>query len=94
MIRLSCLQHSLKNFKTGVNLQLILQLMAMYTHLDATEHDDENEEDDVDREMSSSRRDQVRQAIEIIQSCCLYQDDREQKMWKKVAEAEKLCEIS
>ena len=59
------------------------------THLDATEHDDENEEDDVDREMSSSRRDQVRQAIEIIQSCCLYQDDGEQKMRKKVAEIEK-----
>ena len=30
------------------------------TQLDAAEHDDENEEDDVDREMSPSRRDQVR----------------------------------
>ena len=39
--------------------------------LDATEHDDENEEDDVDREMSPPRRDQVRQVIEIFQSCCL-----------------------
>ena len=41
------------------------------TQLDAAEHDDENEEDDVDREMSRPGRDQVRQAIEILQSCCL-----------------------
>ena len=41
------------------------------TQLDAAEHDDENEEDDVDREMSPPRKDQVRQAIEILQSCCL-----------------------
>ena len=64
------------------------------TQLDAAEHDDENEEDNVDREMLPPRRDQVRQAIEILQSCCLYQDDGEQKMWKKVAEIEKLYEIS
>ena len=42
--------------------------------------------------MSPPRRDQVRQAIEILQSCCLYQDDGEQKMRKKVAE--KLYKIS
>ena len=36
------------------------------TQLDAAEHDDENDEDDVDREMSPPRRDQVRQAIEIL----------------------------
>ena len=41
------------------------------TQLDAAEHDDENEEDNVDREMLPPRRDQVRQAIEILQSCCL-----------------------
>ena len=64
------------------------------TQLDAAEHDDENEEDNVDREMLTPRRDQVRQAIEILQSCCLYQDDGEQKMWKKVTETEKLYEIS
>ena len=44
--------------------------------------------------MSPPRRDQVRQAIEFLQSCCLYQDDGEQKMRKKVAEIEKLYEIS
>ena len=59
------------------------------TQLDAAEHDDENVEHDVDREMSPPRRDQVRQAIEILQTCCLYQDNREQKMRKKVAEIEK-----
>ena len=64
------------------------------TQLDAAKHDDENEEDDVDREMPPPRRDQVCQAIEILQSCCLYQDDGEQKMRKKVAEIEKLDEIS
>ena len=42
------------------------------TLLDVAEHDDENEEDDVDQEMSPPRRDQVCQAIEILQSCCLY----------------------
>ena len=41
------------------------------TQLDAAEKDDENEEDDVDREVSPPRRDQVCQAIEILQSCCL-----------------------
>ena len=64
------------------------------TQLDAAEHDGENEEDDVDREMSPPRRDQVRQAIEILQSRCLYQDDGEQKMRKKMAQIEKLYEIS
>ena len=29
MIRLNCLQHSLKNFKTSVNLQLLSKLMGM-----------------------------------------------------------------
>ena len=43
--------------------------------------------------MSPPRRDQVRQAIEILQLCCLYQDDGEQKMQKNVAEIEKLYEI-
>ena len=33
MIRLSCLQHSLKNFKKGVNVQLILQLIAMWMQM-------------------------------------------------------------
>ena len=37
------------------------------TQLDVVEHDDENEEDDVEWEMSPPRRDQVRQAIEILQ---------------------------
>ena len=43
------------------------------TQLDAAdaEHDDENEEDDADREMLPPWRDQIRQAIEIFQSCCL-----------------------
>ena len=57
--------------------------------LDAAEHDDENEGDDVDWERTPPRRDQVHQAIEI-----LYQDDGEQKMLKKVPEIEKLYEIS
>ena len=64
------------------------------TQLDAAEHDDENEEDDVDREMSPPRRDQVRQAIEILQSRCLYQDDGEQKMREQMVQIEKLYEIS
>ena len=50
------------------------------TQLDAAEHDDENEEDDVDWEMSPQMKDELRQAIEILQYCCLYQDDREQKV--------------
>ena len=50
-------------------------------------------EDDVDWEMPPPNRDQVCQAIEILQSCCLYQDDGEQKMRKKVAEIAKLYEI-
>ena len=45
------------------------------TQLDVLEHDDENEEDDADRKMSPPRTDQVRQAIKILQSCCLYQDN-------------------
>ena len=35
--------------------------------LDAAEHHDENEDDDVDQEMTPPRRDQVRQAIELFQ---------------------------
>ena len=38
--------------------------------LDAAKHDDDNEEDDVDQEMSPPRRDQVHQAIENLQLCC------------------------
>ena len=57
--------------------------------LDAAEHDDENEGDDVDWERTPPRRDQVHQAIET-----LYQDEGEQKMLKKVPEIEKLYEIS
>ena len=53
--------------------EIIAQVTQM--QLDAAEHDDENEEDYVDREMPPPRRDQVRQAIGILQSCCLYQDD-------------------
>ena len=64
------------------------------TQLDAAEHDDENEEDDVDREMQPPRKNQVRQAIEILELCCLYQDDRDQKMQKKMIEIEKLYEVS
>ena len=45
------------------------------TQLDVLEHDDENEEDDADRKMSPPRTDQVRQAVKILQSCCLYQDN-------------------
>ena len=72
--------------------EIIAQVTQM--QLDAAEHDDENEEDYVDREMPPPRRDQVRQAIGILQSCCLYQDDGEQKIRKKVAEIEKLYEVS
>ena len=60
------------------------------TQLDAAEHDDENEKDVVNQEMSPPRRDQVPQAIEILQSCCLYQDDGEQKMQKKVGDRKTL----
>ena len=74
-----------------IDSEIIAQVTQ--THLDAAEHDDENEENDVDWEISPPRRDQVHRAIEILQSCCLYQDDRE-KMQKKVAEIEKLYEIS
>ena len=64
------------------------------TQLDAAEHHDENEDDDVDQEMTPPRRDQVRQAIELFHSCCLYQDNREQKMQEKVVVIEKFYEIS
>ena len=64
------------------------------TQLDVVEHDDQNEEDDVDWEMSPPSRDKIRQAIEILQSCCFYQDDGMQKMWKKAVEIEKLYETS
>ena len=54
------------------------------TQLDAAKNDDENEEDDVDWELSPSRRVQVRQAIDILQSCCLYQDSRGwRKKWQR-----------
>ena len=72
--------------------EIIAQVTQM--QLDAAEHDDENEEDYVDREMPPPRRGQVRPAIGILQSCCLYQDDGEQKIMKKVAEMEKLYEVS
>ena len=61
--------------------QIIAQL-----HLDAAEHDDKNEEDDVDWEMSLPRKDQICQAIEILQQCCLYQDDGEQEDAEEDAE--------
>ena len=64
------------------------------TQLNAAEHDDENEEDDVDRGMSPPRRDRVCQAIEILQLCCLYKDGGEQKIQKKVPEIEEFYEIS
>ena len=38
------------------------------TQFDAAENDDENEEDDVDQEMSPPKRDHVCQAIEILHS--------------------------
>ena len=41
------------------------------TQPDAVEHDEENEEDGVDWEISPPRRDQVRQPNETLQSCCL-----------------------
>ena len=47
------------------------------TQLDAAEHDDENKEDNIDLEMLPPRRDQIHQAIEILRSCCLYQDNGE-----------------
>ena len=72
--------------------EIIAQVTQM--QLDAAEHDDENEEDYVDWEMPPPRSDQVRQAIGILQSSCLYQDDGEQKIRKKVAEIEKLYEVS
>ena len=53
------------------------------TQLHEAEHNDENEEDDVDSEMSPPRRGQVRQAIEILQSCYLQQDGGEHKMQEK-----------
>ena len=61
------------------------------TQLDPAKHDDENEKDDVDREVSPPRMDQVRQAIETLHSS--YQGDGEHKTRKKVAEIEKLYEI-
>ena len=72
--------------------EIIVRVTQM--QLDAAEHDDENEEDVVDREMSPPSKDQDRQAIEILQLCCLYQDDAEEKMRKKMAEIEELYEIS
>ena len=63
------------------------------TQLDVTEHDDENGEDDLDWEMPPPRKDQVRQTIEILQSCCRREEDAEKKMQKKVTEKEELYEI-
>ena len=121
MMRLSCLQHSLKNFKTGVDSHYTIDFTVdgyvdadedvvtsethllsdseiiargTQTQLAAAEHHDENEDDDVDQEMTPPRRDQVRQAIELFHSCCLYQDNREQKMQEKVVVIEKFYEIS
>ena len=47
------------------NSEIIARVIP--TQVDAAEHDDENEEDDVHREMSPPRRDQVLQAIKILQ---------------------------
>ena len=58
------------------------------TQLDAAEHDYENERNVTTKEGSSC------QTIKILQSFCLYQDDGGEKMEKKVAEIEKLYEIS
>ena len=93
MMRLSCLQHSLKNFKTGVDSHYTIDFTVdgyvdadedvvtsethllsdseiiargTQTQLAAAEHHDENEDDDVDQEMTPPRRDQVRQAIELF----------------------------
>ena len=43
--------------------------------------------------MSPTRKHDNRQAFEVLQSCCLFQDDGE-KMRKKVSEKEKMYETS
>ena len=59
------------------------------SHYDTSDDDNGDEEEDVDWEMSPPRKDDIRQAFEVLQSCCLFQDDGN-KMRKKVSEVEKM----
>ena len=43
--------------------------------------------------MSAPRKDEIRQAFEILRQCCLFQDVGE-KMRKKISETEKIYEMS
>ena len=58
------LLQKLQNQNRPTDAEIIARVTQ--TQLDVAEHDDENEEDDVDWEMLPPRRDQVRQAIEIL----------------------------
>ena len=58
------LLQKLQNQNRPTDAEIIARVTQ--TQLDVAEHDDENEEGDVDWEMLPPRRDQVRQAIEIL----------------------------
>lgn len=49
------------------------------TELDAAEDDNENDEDDVDREISQPWRDQIRQTLEILRSLPRWQRAKDAK---------------
>ena len=42
---------------------------------DVTEDDNGDEEEDIDWEISPPSKDEICQASEFLQSCCLFQDD-------------------
>ena len=48
---------------------------SQYNASDITEDDNGDEEEDVDWEMSLQRKDEIRQAFEVLLSCCLFEDD-------------------
>ena len=58
------------NFSLKVHLLTDYEIIALVakTPLDVAEHKDKNEENDTDLKMSPPKRDQVHQAIEVLQS--------------------------
>ena len=56
------------------------EIIARVTQPQFDAAEDDNENEDADREVPPPRRDQDRQAFEILQSCCLYHNDGEQRM--------------
>ena len=69
-----------------------LNLSIKYDTSDVTEDDNGHEEEDIDWEISPPRKGEIRQAFEVLRSCCLFQDDGEQTR-KNVLEIEKMHEV-